>query len=137
MKCVIHVDEFVVGGKEKGEVGRSYGSKKKKVVCAIELTETAKIKHIYALKINNFSSKELSGIVEKHIDKKASVMTDLWKGYRPLCKDYIITRIESGNGENFSALHAMIRQAKSWIRTTYSWVSDFNINRDCDTKSYK
>ena len=30
---------------------------------------------------------------------------------------------------NFKALHTMIHQVKSWIRTTYSWVSDYNINR--------
>lgn len=30
---------------------------------------------------------------------------------------------------NFKALHTMIHQVKSWIRTTYSWVSDLNINR--------
>ncbi len=64
MKSVIHVDEFVIVGKEKGKVGRSYDSKKRKTVRAIELTETGKIKRMYALKINNFSSKELSGIVE-------------------------------------------------------------------------
>ncbi len=101
MKSVIHVDEFVDGGKEKGKARRSYDSMKKKVVCALELTETAKIKRIYALKINNFSSKELSGIFEKHIYKKARITTDLWKGYRPLYKDYTITQIESSNGLNF------------------------------------
>jgi hypothetical protein len=31
----VEVDEFVVGGKEKGMVGRSYDAKKKKAVCAI------------------------------------------------------------------------------------------------------
>ncbi len=30
---------------------------------------------------------------------------------------------------NFKALHTMIHKVKSWIITTYSWVSDFNINR--------
>ncbi len=75
---------------------------------------------MYVLKINNFSSKELLGIFEKHIDKKTRITTDLWKGYRPLCWDYTITLIESGNGLILSALHIMIHQAKSWIRTTYS-----------------
>lgn len=32
----VHVDEFVIGGKEKGKVGRSYDSNKKKIVCAVE-----------------------------------------------------------------------------------------------------
>ncbi len=40
MKSAIHVDEFVVGGKEKGKDGRSYDRQKKKVVCAVELTGT-------------------------------------------------------------------------------------------------
>ena len=35
----VHVDEFVVGGKESERPGRSYGGKKKKVVCAIQLTK--------------------------------------------------------------------------------------------------
>lgn len=35
---IVHIDEFVVGGKEKGVIGRSYHTKKKKIVCAVELT---------------------------------------------------------------------------------------------------
>jgi len=30
----VHIDEFVLGGREEGKVGRSYDSKKKKAVCA-------------------------------------------------------------------------------------------------------
>jgi hypothetical protein len=36
MDGIVHVDEFVVGGKEEGKVGRSYDSKKKKVVTAVQ-----------------------------------------------------------------------------------------------------
>ena len=64
-----------------------------------------------------------------NISRKALVTTDKWKGYRSIAKAYDITQIESNNGLNFKALHTMIHQIKSWIRTTYSWVSDFNINR--------
>ena len=53
----VHVDEFVVGGREKGKVGRSYHSKKKKVVCAVSLTDEGGIKQFYALKISNFPPK--------------------------------------------------------------------------------
>ncbi len=31
----------------------------------------------------------------------------------------------------------MIHQIKSWIRTTYSWVSDFNIDRYLDEFCYR
>ena len=125
----VDVDEFVIGGKEKGQVGRSYDSKKKKTVCAVQLTEAGKIKRMYAMKIDDFSSKSLRQIFDKHIDPKAKVRTDQWKGYRPLFSEYNITQIPSNNGGNFKALHTMIHQIKSWIRTTYSWVSEFNIDR--------
>lgn len=125
----IHIDEFVVGGKEKGMVGRSYDSKKKKAVCAVELTDKGKIKRMYAIRINDFSSKELEKIFSKHIAQQGSITTDLWRGYRPLAKQYNITQIESNNGLNFKALHTMIHQVKSWLRTTYSWVSESNIER--------
>lgn len=36
MEGNVEVDDFVVGGKETGKVGRSYDSKKKKAVCAVE-----------------------------------------------------------------------------------------------------
>lgn len=66
---------------------------------------------------------------DKHIDKDAKIITDKWKGYNPIASDYNLTQILSDKGENFKALHAMIHQVKSWIRTTYSWVSENYINR--------
>ena len=133
----VHIDEFVIGGKEKGKVGRSYDSKKKKIVCAVELTEEGKVKRMYSMKIENYSAKELKKMFEAHISTDASVTTDLWKGYRPLMKEYNISQIESDNGLNFKALHTMIHQIKSWIRTTYSWVSESNINRYLDEFCYR
>jgi transposase-like protein len=125
----VHIDEFVVGGKEEDKPGRSYDSKKKKSICAVELTEDGKVKRFYALKINDFSSKSLRTIFDKHISKQASVMTDEWKGYRPIMKDYSIDQIPGKNGGNFEALHMMTHQVKSWLRITYSWVSERNIER--------
>jgi len=126
---IVHVDEFVIGGKEKGKVGRSYNSKKKKIVCSVELTDKGKVKRMYALKIDNYSSKELEKIFEQHISEKANVTTDEWKGYHPLFGKYNITQKKSVGGVNFKALHTMIHQLKSWLRTTYSWISPFNVNR--------
>lgn len=137
MEGIVHIDEFVIGGKEKGKVGRSYNSKKKKIVTAVELTDTGKVKRMYALKIDNYSAKELETIFDKHIDKNAKITTDKWKGYRPLFKEYDITQIESNNEMNFKALHTMIHQVKTWIRTIYSSVSDFNINRYLDEFCYR
>lgn len=133
----VQVDEFVIGGKEEGKVGRSYDSKKKKAIIALQLTNYGRVRRIYSLKIDNFSSKELNKIFDKHIDKKARVTTDLWKGYRPIATQYDINQIESNNGKNFKILHIMIHKIKSWLRATYSWVSEHNINRYLDEFCYR
>lgn len=133
----VHIDEFVIGGKEEGKVGRSYNSKKKKVVCAVQLTDEGKVKRMYSMRIDNYSSKELKRLFIAHISPEAIVTTDLWKGYRPLMSEYKITQIKSANGANFRAMHTMIHQVKSWIRTTYSWVSGFNTNRYLDEFCYR
>lgn len=128
----VHVDEFTIGGYEEGKVGRSYDVKKKKVVCSVELDEIGQVKCVYANKIDDYSSKSLISIFKNHIDKQANIITDLWKGYRPIAKQYNIKQIQSNKGKNFIALHNIIHQVKSWIRTTYSWVFPSNINRYLD-----
>ena len=129
MDGVVHVDEFVLGGREQTKTGRSYDVKKKKAVTAVQLTEDGKVKRMYAMKIDDFSAESLQYIFVNHISRDAKVTTDKWRGYRPIAKAYNITQIKSNNSLNFKALHAMIHQVKSWIRTTYSWVSDHNLNR--------
>lgn len=125
----VHIDEFVLGGREVGKTGRSYDGKKKKAVTAIQLTKDGKVKRMYAMKIDDFSAQSLQYIFVNHISRDAKVTTDKWRGYRPISKAYNIKQIESNRGLNFKELHTMIHQVKSWIRTTYSWVSDDNLNR--------
>jgi len=137
IKGNVHIDEFIVGGREEGKIGRSYNSKKKKVVCAVELTDDGKVKRMYSIKIDNYSAKELKKLFDKHISSEATVTTDKLKGYRPLMEQYDITQIKSNNGLNFKALHTMIHQIKSWIRTTYSCVSEFNIERYLNEFCYR
>lgn len=137
MEGIVHIDEFVVGGKEEDKPGRSYNSKKKKSICAVQLTEDGKLKRFYALKIKDFSATSLRTIFDKHVSKQADITTDEWKGYKPIMKDYKIEQIPSNNGANFKALHTMIHQVKSWLRTTYSWVSEKNIERYFDEFCYR
>lgn len=109
----VHVDEFVLGGRNKGKTGRSYHSKKKKAVTAVQLTEEGKVKRMYAMKIDDFSAQSLQYIFINHISRKANIITDQWRGYRPISKAYNITQIPSNNGLKFKALHTMIHQVKS------------------------
>lgn len=133
----VEVDEFTIGGKEEGKVGRSYHTKKKKAVIAVQYTDMGKVKRMYAMKITDYSAKELHTMFDKHISKQAKVTTDQWKGYRPLQNEYEIDQIPSNSGLNFKVLHTMIHQVKSWIRTTYSWVSPHNLNRYFDEFCYR
>lgn len=120
---LVHVDEFCIGGKETGKQGRSYDSKKKKAVIAVELTPKHQVKRMYIKGINDYSAKSLTPIFEQHIDPTAKVITDKWRGYEPLKKDYNIQQIPSDNGNNFKKLHIMIHQVKTWIRTIPTHVS--------------
>ena len=125
----VQVDEFVLGGYEQNKIGRSYDVRKKKAVTAVGFTDGGKVKRMYALNIKDFSARSLQYIFIKHIGRDAKVTTDGWKGYGPIAKAYDIKQVESDKGSNFKALHTMIHQIRSWIRTTYSWVSEFNLNR--------
>jgi len=133
----VHVDEFVIGGKESERPGRSYRGKKKKVVCAVQLTGEGKVKRFYANQIEDFSAKSLRPIFERHISRKAQVTTDEWKGYRPLANDFKIGQIPSQPGLNFKAIHTLIHQVKSWIRTIFSWVSKRHLERYLNEYSYR
>jgi len=113
----VHVDEFVVGGKETGKQGRSYDTKKDKVVCAIELTEEGGIKRGYAKVIDDYSVKSIKPLFEEHISKDANILTDKWSAYTKLAKDYNITQEKSNPGNNFPQIHKIIHQIKSGIRT--------------------
>lgn len=45
---LVHLDEFVISGQEEGERGRSYNTKKTKVIVGVELNEKRGIKRAYA-----------------------------------------------------------------------------------------
>ncbi len=137
MTGVVNLDEYVVGGYEQGKPGRNYDSTKKKAVCAVEHTDDGKVKRFYTFKITDYSAKSLRKIFEKQIDKYAKVKTNKWKGYNLIAKDYDVTQILGDKGSNLKALQIMIHQVKSWIRTTFSWVSESNINRYFDEFCYR
>jgi transposase-like protein len=137
MQGSVQVDEFAVGGKENLKQGRSRDSKKKKVICAVELTNTQKIKRVYAMTIPDYSSKSLLPIFEKHIARNAAVRTDEWQGYKPIAKTYSIEQEPSMNGANFKQMHHVIHQIKTWLRTTFSWVHQGHMNRYLDEYCFR
>lgn len=137
LATLVHVDEFTVGGKEEGKPGRSYDSKKKKAVIAVELTAEKKIKRAYIKSIDDYSSKSLTTIFDAHISEHAKVITDKWRGYEPLKKTYDIEQKLSNQGKNFKELHIVIMQLKSWIRAIPTHVSQYHIQSYFDEFCYR
>lgn len=124
---LVHVDEFTVGGKEEGKQGRSYDSKKKKAVIAVELNKKHQIKRVYVKSIDDYSAKSLTPIFEEHISRTAEIVTDKWRGYAPLKQHYNIEQKLSANGKNFKELHVVIMQLKSWLRAIPTHVSKWHV----------
>ena len=137
MKGKVQVDEFTVGGKEKGKKGRSYDTKKKKMVGAVELTDDNKIKRFYALPINGYSGKEPESIFKAHIDTDAKVGSDGWKGYNKMKKKYDITSTKSLPGINFNEIHTVIQNLKSWLRAIPTHISKEHTKAYLDEFSYR
>lgn len=134
---IVHVDEFVVGGKEDGKQGRSYDTKKTKAVIAVELTDKNKVKRVYVKAIDDYSAKSLTPIFEEHISTSAKIFTDKWRGYSPLKEKYNIEQKESKNGKNFKEMHIVIHQIKSWIRTVPTHVSKKHIQSYFDEFTFR
>ncbi|OYQ31921.1 IS1595 family transposase [Flavobacterium cyanobacteriorum] len=134
---IVHVDEFVVGGKEDAKQGRSYDTKKTTAVIAVELTEKNKIKRVYVKAIDDYSAKSLTPIFEEHISTSAKIFTDKWRGYSPLKAMYNIEQKESKKGRNFKEIHVVVHQIKSWIRTVPTHVSKKHVQSYFDEFSFR
>ncbi len=133
----VQVDEFVYGGKESLKQGRSRDVKKKKIVGAVELTETGKVSRAYFKKIDDYSSKSLRKIFEEHISPVAKVYTDKWTGYNPLKSEYNIIANYSDKGKNMKQMHTVIAQLKSWLRSVYSWIHEGHIEKYLNEFSFR
>ena len=112
---IVHVDEFVIGGPEKGKRGRSKGLKKL-IVLAVEIVENG-VGRAYADVIEHSSAKELGGFLMKYVSREAEIISDKWKGYTPLKKEFKnLKQVASESGNNFKELHIHIMNIKGWLR---------------------
>lgn len=124
LKGKVEVDETAIGGYDAESPGRAKGDKKLSCI-ALEITKNGSFGRAYGQLIKDYSTKELTIIFEKHIDKSALVRTDKWKGYLPLKETYHHLKQEkSEGGANFEQLHIHIMNLKSWIRGTHHHLSE-------------
>lgn len=130
LKGKVHVDEFVVGGKEKGKRGRSSTSKKVKVLLACEVIKykgKMTLGNAYATVIENYSSKQFLPFFNQRIDKTAKVKTDKWSSYKPIAEYYDIEQVKSEGGVNFKELNTLTMLCKGWLRGIHHKVSKQNM----------
>ncbi len=83
---IIHVDEFMVGGPEENQKGRSKGLKKLAVL-AVEILDDG-VGRAYAEVIEHSSATELGTFLKKYVSKEATIITDKWRGYSPFEKRF-------------------------------------------------
>lgn len=112
---LVHVDEFYIGGEEEGKRGRSKGEKKL-VIVALEIVESG-VGRAYAQCIDDASSASFRPFFKSYISKDAKIITDEWRAYIPLKKDFAnLEQIKSDNGKNFKDMHIHIMNLKGWLR---------------------
>lgn len=120
---IVHVDEFYIGGPEEGKPGRSKGDKKL-VIVALEIVKGG-VGRAYAQVISNASNTSFKPFFETYISKDAKIVTDVWKGYIPLKKDYPnMEQMKSEKGKNFPDLHFHIMNIKGWLRGIHQHCSE-------------
>lgn len=133
---VVHADEFVIGGPEEGKKGRSKGDKKL-IVLAIEILEDG-VGRAYAEVIENSSAKELGGFLKKYVSKDAKIVTDKWRGYTPLKKEFLkLEQISSDDGKNFKQLHIHIMNIKGWLRGIHHHCSKKHMQKYLDEYNFR
>lgn len=135
---IVHVDEFSVGEYEEGKIGRSSESKKRLVVVALEILEKGGVGRAYAKVIEHASGKEFKPFFKDYISCQAHVVTDEWKGYLPLMKDY--PRLEqkpSKKGGNFPELHIHIMNIQGWLRGIHHHCSKEHLQGYLDEYHYR
>ncbi len=89
---------------------------KKLIVLAVEILEDG-VGRAYAEAIEHSSAIELGAFLTKYVSSEAEVVSDKWKGYTPLKKEFKnLKQVASEDGKNFKELHIHIMNIKGWLR---------------------
>lgn len=135
---MVHIDEFFVGEYEEGQIGRSSYGKKRLVIVALEILENGGVGRAYAKVINHASGKEFKPFFNDQVSHEAHVITDEWKGYLPLKKEYpYLEQKPSNKGKNFPELHIHIMNIQGWLRGIHHHCSKEHLQGYLDEYHYR
>ncbi|MCK4644949.1 MAG: IS1595 family transposase [Candidatus Aminicenantes bacterium] len=138
MKGIIEADETYVGGKGKGKRGR--GSEKKTPVFSL-VQRDGKVK---SQPVKNVTGKNLKSIIKENVDKNSVIMTDDFRSYAGLKKDYADHKVinhskkeyvkgdvHTNTAENYFSL------LKRGINGTFHHVSKHHLHRYCNEFDFR
>lgn len=132
----VHVDEFYIGQPEEQKPGRSKGEKRL-VIVALEKVEDG-VGRAYAQVIENAASEEFKPFFNNYINRDAVVVTDEWRGYSPLKKEYLhLKQVPSNEGKNFPDMHIHIMNLKGWLRGIHHHCSKEHLQGYLDEYHYR
>jgi transposase-like protein len=136
----VEVDETYIGGKAKRGSKRGRGTSKIPVVALISRTGKMRSKPV-----ERVNAVELKGAIREMVDKSARIMTDEWKAYRGIGKEYAGGHhtVNHGNEEyvrgdvhvnNAESYFALLKRG---VHGTFHHVSKEHLGRYCDEFSFR
>ena len=141
----VEVDETYVGGRPRKEHGkpkakRGRGTKKVPVVALVE--RGGKVR---AHKIDSVSAKTLKGAIRENVDRKSRIMTDEWRSYRGIGKEFDggHEAVNHGKGEyvrgdaHVNTSESYFALLKRGIVGSFHHVSKQHLDRYCDEFSFR
>jgi transposase-like protein len=133
----VHVDEYVIGGKEAGKPGRSLG-KKKPVLIMMEKRGKNQTGRVYAQSIANYRASTIYPILSRQIAPEADIVTDEYPSYDNLKSIFNNARqIKSEKGKKFPALHQQIMNMKGALRGIHHKCSEKHLQSYLDQYCYR
>lgn len=138
LTSTVHVDEFFVGEYEEVLPGHSSESRKRLVVVALEILGKGGVSRAYAKVIDHASGNEFKPFFKDYISLEAHVVTDEWKGYLPLKKEYVyLEQKPSGKENSFPELHIHIMNIQGWLRGIHHHCSKEHLQGYLDEYHYR
>lgn len=127
---IVEVDETYIGGKARGKRGRG-AAKKSIVVSLVEREGSVRSKHVEML-----TADELKGYIRENVEKDADIMTDDFKSYKGLDKEYKSHNIIKHSKKEYvkgkihtNTVEGFFRLLKRGVRGSFHHVSGLHLHR--------
>jgi len=142
MLCgLVEMDEFFVGGRERGVKGRQT---ERKTLVAIAVDHTAKggCRYAHLQVIPDASSQSLTAVAKKDIAPSSTVLTDGWPSYRDLAKQgynhvpWVLETPEDAS-KIMPWVHIVISNFKRWVLDSFHSISAKHLQAYLDEFCYR